>query len=329
MKFLWLGDPHVQASNLDESEKLLHFVNDMAATHKIDEIVIPGDLLHTFSILRVEVVNFWRDWLETLAARCPVSVLVGNHDKKNQSNDDDTENALEVFDLVKSVCRINIVQYPSRFGPFGYIPYIHDKGRFVETANALVTQGARTLFVHGEFLGGKFESGMYLPDGVNPDDVNCDLMVSGHIHSRQRFGKVIYPGTARWLTSSDKNEPKGLWLAEFDDLTGAILSEQFLDTSHVCTPIYAYQYLEGQEEPVIPEGSRASVELVGSSEWVQKQKVKFKGRASISSKITDKTRAVNRKVGNGLQHFVENVFEPIQGFKKERLMDLMKEWGIL
>ena len=139
---------------------------------------------------------------------------------------------------------------------------------------------------------------------------------------------MILPGTARWLTSSDKNEEKGLWLVDFDD-NGKIVSEQFLNTSHVCTPIYSYQYKEGEAEPLIPEGSRASVELIGSSEWVSKQKTKFKGKASISSKITDKARPENRRTGNSLAHFVTNVFEVSTGLKKDKMIDFMKELGVL
>ena len=139
---------------------------------------------------------------------------------------------------------------------------------------------------------------------------------------------MILPGTARWLTSSDKNEPKGLWLAEFDE-SGKIASEEFLDTSHVCTPIYAYQFKEGEAEPVIPAGSRASVELVGSSEWVSKQKAKFKGIASVSSKITDKSKPANRKTGNNFDDWISRVYTCSTGVQKDRMVGLMKEWGVL
>ena len=285
-----------------------------------------GDLYHTFAIKRTEVDYFWHKWLNQLSYNKRVYVLVGNHDKVNQGNDEDLRHALNT--LAHEQSDLHIIQSPAAFGIFGFIPYFHSKPKFVEEANKLYDQGVKTIFAHAEFNGGKFETGMYIPDGINPDDIKADLVISGHIHSRQRFGKILYPGTARWLTSSDKNEPKGLWLAEFDD-QGKIVKEEFLDTSHVCTPIYAYQFKEGEDEPVIPEGSRASVELIGSSEWVQKQKVKFKGRASISSKITDKAKPANRKTGNNLEHFVDKVFEPVSGIKKERMVEFMKELGVL
>jgi hypothetical protein len=131
------------------------------------------------------------------------------------------------------------------------------------------------------------------------------------------------------MNSSDANKEKGIWVVEHDSETGAIVKEEFLDTSNVCTPIYAYQYKEGDNCPEIPEGSRASIELIGSSEWISKQKANFKGRASISCKITDKKRSENRKVGNSLSDFLLNRYESVGGTKKEKIIDFMKEIGIL
>lgn len=326
-KILFLGDVHVQVSNLEESERLLSFTQESADKNDVDFIMIPGDLYHTFAIKRTEVDYFWQKWLNRLSLDREVNVLVGNHDKVNQGNDSDLRHALNTL-AHQEQSNLNIIQSPVSSGIFGFMPYFHSKEKFVEEANKLADQGVKVIFCHGEFNGGKFESGMFIPDGINPDDVKVPLIISGHIHSRQRFDKIIYPGTARWLTSSDKNEPKGLWLAEFDE-EGKILKEEFLDTSHVCTPIYAYQFKEGEEEPTIPTGSRASVELIGSSEWVSKQKAKFKGIASVSSKITDKTKPANRKTGNSLEHFVNKVFEPMSGIKKERMVEFMKELGVL
>lgn len=323
MKILTLGDPHVQISNLEESERLLQFTLEQAKINKVDRLVILGDTFHTHANVRVEVLEFWNRWLDILDSLNETFVLIGNHDQiGNYSSKSHALSVLNNKDFVR------IVSTPVFAGIFGFIPYIHDKTEFIKEANRLTDQGAKVLFVHQDLDGAQYENGFFAPDGAKQEDLKCDLIIGGHIHKRSRFGKVILPGTARWLTSSDKNEPKGLWLAEFDE-SGKILSEEFLDTSHVCTPIYAYQYKEGDNCPEIPEGSRASVELIGSSEWISKQKAKFKGKASISCKITDKARSSSRKTGNNLEHFVNKIFEPVSGIKKERMVEFMKELGIL
>lgn len=321
MKFLFLGDPHVMVTNIEESERLLQFTFEQAK--KADRLVILGDTFHTHANVRVEVLEFWDRWFGILNSLNETVVLVGNHDQiGNYSSKSHALSTLNKYDFV------HIVSSPVNLGIFGYIPYIHSNEEFIKEANRLVSQGAKVLTVHQDLDGAQFENGFYCPNGVKQEDLKADLIIGGHIHKRSRFGKVILPGTARWLTSSDKNEPKGLWLVEFD-AEGKIIKEEFLDTSHVCTPIYSYQFKEGEIEPTIPMGSRASVELIGSSEWVSKQKVKFKGLASISSKITDKSKPTNRKTGNNLEHFINKVFEPTQGIKKERMVEFMRELGIL
>ena len=326
MKILYVGDPHFKHTQKDEMERLMRFVDDTAVTNKVDKIILLGDLNDTHGILRTDNQVFWQKWLHILGIDKELVVLVGNHDMKNQGNDDELENSLSIFNLLGTPL---IVEEPMVSGPFAYMPYVHDKKRFVEDANQLAKMGAKVLICHGEFDGAAYDNGYFIPDGVKQEDLNFDLIISGHIHSRASIGKVRYPGTARWMTASDANKEKGIWLVEHDNKTGSILKEEFLDTSHVCIPIYAYQFKEGEDEPVIPEGSRASVELIGSSEWVQKQKVKFKGRASVSSKITDKAKPANRKTGNNLEHFVDKVFEPVSGVKKERMVEFMKEMGVL
>ena len=324
MKTLFLGDPHTTVGNLEESERLMQFV--LEQSQKVDRLIILGDLFHTHANVRVEVLEFWSKWFYELdSAGVRTIVLVGNHDQIGDYSS--KSHSLSVFNKIPYE-RVEIISSGTVYGNFGFIPYIHDQQEFIKEANRLTEEGAKILVVHQDLDGAQFENGFYCPNGVKQEDLHADLIIGGHIHKRSRFGKVILPGTARWLTSSDKNEPKGLWLAEFDN-DGKIVQEEFLDTSHVCTPIYAYTYKEGDNCPEIPEGSRASVELQGSSEWVSKQKALFKGKASVSSKITDKARPENRKTGNSLAHFVTNVFEVSTGLKKESMIDFMKELGVL
>ena len=59
MMKLLLGDPHVKKSNLEESQKLMNFVIDVAVSRKVDSIEILGDLFHTHAVKRLEVEDFW------------------------------------------------------------------------------------------------------------------------------------------------------------------------------------------------------------------------------------------------------------------------------
>lgn len=325
IRTLYVGDIHFKHTQKDENESLMQFIKDTALDNNVDLIVLLGDLNDTFNVLRTDNLVFWDKWLNALSFTQDLVVLVGNHDKKNQGNDDDLENSLDIHRSFDNP-NLSIIKSPVKIGIFGFVPYIHDKKRFIEQSNAL---NAKVLVCHNEFDGGTYDNGYFIKDGVKPEELNYDLVISGHIHTRSTIGKVRHPGSPRWLSSSDKNQEKGIWLVEHDSDTGAILKEEFLDTSHVCTPIYGFQFKEGEAEPTIPKGSKASVELIGSSEWVSKQKIKFKGLASISTKITDTEKRVNRKTGNNLKDFIDNTFEPVNGIRKERMLNFMKELNIL
>lgn len=324
MLILRVGDPHVKVTNLEESEKLMQFVLDSARKNKVDRVELLGDLFHTHAIIRLEVLDFWDRWLEKIGKEFELIVLVGNHDQSGDKNS--KLHAMRVFRNLKSVT-MTVVDESWSSGSIAYLSYQHDAETFIEKANALAqTSGAKVLVCHQTFKEAKFESGMYAPDGIDASLVNFPIIISGHIHSRQRFGKVIYPGTARWDTSADANEIKGLWLVTHDG-TGAISKEEFLDTSHVCSPIVSVKWLEGDPEPVLTPGTRVSVELIGSSTWVSQKKAILKGRASISSKITDKKHSERRKSGENLEFFVKNLY--VTTVNRDKLVEYMQELKIL
>lgn len=320
---LRVGDPHVKINNLSESEKLMQFVLDTAISLSVDRIELLGDLFHTHAIVRIEVMEFWLKWLRLLSEKFHTVVLVGNHDQVGDY--ESKQHALSAFKLLNT-SKLIIVDEPIQFGKIAYVPYIHHEEDFLKAANSL-SDTAKVLVCHGTFQGSVFENGFYAPEGFDLDKVNYPLVISGHIHKRQRFGKCIYPGTGKWDTNSDANEEKGLWLVTHDD-NGAILSEKFLDTSKVCTPIYSIEWKEGEEQPVIPAG-RVTLELIGTSEWIKKQKEKLKGKCGLKAKITDKARPERRNVAKGLVDFVNSNFDPIAGVSREQLVSYMKELQIV
>jgi DNA repair exonuclease SbcCD nuclease subunit len=326
MKVLYIGDMHVQISNLDESDALMNFVVDTIIKHKPDQVVLLGDLLHNFAVVRTEVLDFWKEWLDTISESQKLIVLVGNHDLANSGNDQYKSHALNVFHLMKKKT-LSIVDNAQVHGVIGFVPYMHDQTKFVEIANGLKEFGAKILVVHQDIDGSQYESGFYAPNGVSPDKLDYPLVIGGHIHKRQRFGKIVLPGTPRWLNNADANEEKGLWLVDHDDNTGLIVNEEFIDTSSVCAPIYQLSYKEGDSEPTIPIGSRVTLEMVGSSDWIAKEKLKFKGKANIKTKITDYKKTENRKTGKSLEDFIKNVFTT--SLDKEDLLKYAKEIGLV
>lgn len=322
LKILRIGDPHIKPSNLAEAEKLMAFVYQTVLDVEPDRVEILGDLFHTHAVVRLEVLSFWNSWLDILSEKAEVIVLVGNHDLSG--NGHPSVNALEVFTKFKKK-NLKIISHPAIYGNFAYMPYRANNELFIDESNGLAAAGGKVLICHQTFDGSQYENGFYAPDGVEISRLNYDLIISGHIHKTQiiKAGNkiVMYPGTAKWDTASDANESKGIWLHIHDDSTGAITATRFMSTEHVVTPIVKLSYKEGEEKPTYPENANVTLELVGSSEWVTKQKKSLKGQVSISAKITDK-KTEKRNPGNNLPDFVNNLF--VTNFNREKLLSYMK-----
>lgn len=321
MNILRLGDPHVMPSNTDESDALLSLVASKAIEHKIDRIEIEGDLFHTHNIIRLEVLEFWDQWLDRLSDICEVVVLVGNHDQSGDYKGG--YSALTIFQRLKKK-NLKIIETAQVLGVFGYMPYIHDNAKFVELANGLAEAGATVLVSHTTYEGSKYESGIYCPSGVDPGRIDSRIkhLFSGHIHTEQEFERVLYVGTARWLTNADANRRKGFWVYKHAD-DGSVIDRCYIDTSAVCVPIIGVEYSENDPNPpLLTPGAKNLVLLRGSSEWVSKAKLELKGKCSISTKITDTKKSRARKSGKSL---LEYMTQHCQSPKKDKLIAYMQE----
>jgi hypothetical protein len=209
------------------------------------------------------------------------------------------------------------------------VPYFHNHAEFIKAANQLADNGVKVLVCHQTLQGSRYESGFYAEDGIPTGEWSARFthIISGHIHTEQSFENIIYPGTARWDGANDANIRKGIWVYEHDDVTGKILVADFLSTENVCSPLQSFTYREGDAGiPAWPDNWRVVVELIGSSEWVNKQKALLKGKASFKTKITDTKKLASRQTGRNLEDFLQNVFVSTN---KETLLKCAKELGLV
>jgi DNA repair exonuclease SbcCD nuclease subunit len=80
VKNLVIGDPHIRVQDIPEGWRLAERIKSIAADEGVTQITFMGDLFHNHSIMHVEVMHFWRQVLSGLAQRCPVYIILGNHD---------------------------------------------------------------------------------------------------------------------------------------------------------------------------------------------------------------------------------------------------------
>ena len=318
MKQLLVGDPHVQVSNLKDSEKLFEYILGTAKKFNVDRITLLGDLYHNHALKRVEVEDFWRLWLKKLSASFQTVVLMGNHDMANQK-DPLSKDALSVH-ADPSNPNLIIVTKPNSIGHILYMPYMDNREEFVNTVNAI--PGINNLTCHQTFDGTRYENGFYDPNGIDANLINIPEINSGHIHMESTYGKVWYPGTAKWDTASDANQPKSIWITEHD-ANGRTIDKTAYSTWGVVTPIVSYVWKEGEDAPIIASNVLASVECIGSAAFISQAKALLKGKVKLKTKITDKVVRENRKPSKSIYDFLDKSYKT--NVDKEKLKNYLKE----
>ena len=199
-KVLFIGDPHVQCDNITEVNELMNIIDDVLDERgdEIDCICVGGDLLHDHERLHAQPLNKCYEFVQRLSAKKKTFLLVGNHDFYNNRQFLSTKHWMNVF---KPWAGVTVVDHPMMYTvnktPVAFFPYV-PAGMFSKAAQIFEKEQKLSLsdtgcvFAHQEFRGcimGAFRS--VDGDVIDPD---IPLIVSGHIHNRQRIGNVFYPG---------------------------------------------------------------------------------------------------------------------------------------
>jgi DNA repair exonuclease SbcCD nuclease subunit len=319
-KVLRIGDPHIQVSNLKDSEKLMNFVIETAKLNEVHSIEFLGDLFHTHAVKRIEVEDFWCrtfNLIQSENIRC--RVLIGNHDQVGSKEKEQLINSLNVFgdtDLR------TIINEPQILYNIAYIPYHSDHEQFLKAAQDLYDQGARELLIaHQTFTGAQYENGFFSEEGIDPALVPQKQIISGHIHKSQQVGKCFYPGTPKWDTMSDANQAKGIWIFTHNE-NGEYIDKEFVSTENIVTPIISYEIKEGNDIPIINPSARNYITLEGKTAWLNKIKKDFKN-CNIKIKPTDRSVGkINTNVS--IDEYLENQFNPIANVSKQEIKDFLR-----
>lgn len=324
-KVLRCGDPHIQISNLKDSENLINFIIETALEKEVYCIEFLGDLFHTHAVKRVEVEDFWINAFRKIDEhKIQCRVLVGNHDMIGSKEKEQQMNALNAFipSIYDPLKLRTIINKPLNIENIAYIPYHSDHEQFLKAAHDLYEQGATELLVaHQTFTGAQYENGFFSEEGIDPGLIPQRQIISGHIHKSQQVGNCFYPGTPKWDTMSDANQPKGIWVFTHDD-NGMYIDKEFISTEDIVTPITSIEIKEGDEIPKLNLNARNYITLEGKTAWINKIKKEIKN-CNIKIKPTDRT--VNKIDANiTIDKFLENDFEPISGVTKQDLKDFLR-----
>lgn len=320
MKLLLVGDVHAQLGSLPECGQLIDFIAQRAEELKPNYIVFLGDLYHTFAIVRVEVMDFWRKAFDRLSAY-QVIALVGNHD---QSGTGDSHA------MVAHQDQIQVVSEPFTVGNLLLLPYYSDAGEFVRAANSFGTRPV--VICHQTFQGANYDNGFFAKDGIDLNLLPQKVVISGHIHTESRVGKCWYPGSPRWLTLGDArhNLNKAIWYVDIDTDGGAVTHKK-LETHEVCSPIRALaETPESLFAGEFEKNARYVVDLSGPQGWIEERLAFWQGKARVRTFPVEAVAATVREsdgIGVAFCKYAE-AFSPKFGTPIATLKQMSKERGI-
>lgn len=332
MRLLLVGDPHVTADELTDSQALLDGVFALYGQLEPDMVVFMGDLHHNHALVRVEVTDFWLRNLSRFPAH-KVAVILGNHDRPNDASSE--AHALQAY---RKLC--TVVDQPTwLFEDFGKphvlaMPYYHSKEDFVnEHMEESKPIAPLVTLCHQTFDGSKYENGFYAPDGLDPRILGAPRVISGHIHTAQTItwegGYVQYIGSPRWRSISDANEAKSVVLYDTVQDTFTLF-----DTSEWCSPIGKAAITNLSQIDNIPFVSnpkaRLHVDVVGQKAEVEVQIVAIKNRlsrAKLRPVYTDQSNkklaaAESEGVFNALRKYMAS-YKPQFGTKPDLLESMI------
>lgn len=253
-KILFIGDPHLRINDFEQSVALLRWIESVAVEHKPDIVCNLGDTFHNHAVLRSELMKEFSDHIDTITEHCQYWYVLGNHDQYKPKDSKyhalqsfkDRDGSFVVFDQPRvdlDTMDITVVPYVQNFADFP-----------LDTNKICIT--------HNTFIGADY--GFRREDcGIDADKVSADIIISGHIHKRQKFGKVIYPGTPIAHNATDVDEVKGLLL--FDTAT--------LEQLFIQAPFPGWRSLEfelGQQLSIDQLHTKLSSSVDSINKWVVK-----------------------------------------------------------
>ncbi len=310
-RVLCVGDLHIQAKDLRDG-KLHDFMRELpkvATQHQSSSVLFMGDMGHTNDVLNSFVQKFLCDNIEEYGRQTGVNFgfIIGNHD--HASVMDPYTHTLSTMPRPKNVDVFDRPIYSPEFKAV-MAPYMHNNEEFVSEVEALRKEwNAKVLFCHQTFAGACYDNKFMAAGGVDPALVGFDHIVAGHIHMRQKFGKVYYVGTPRWTSASDVNESKSL--SVFDTDTGEV---ELIDSNKFFMPWR--RFFERQDAPLtletVPVRPETEVVIEGDREFVTSRSEYWaKVGVRYRSKLTDKKVSVSINSGKAINALLDDYVEKV------------------
>ena len=317
-----VGDPHAVPEELDDCRALAGYILDVARRERVDRVHFAGDMHHTHALVHIGVVLFWKEFFrDLLTAGFKVSAQVGNHDRAG-------DGSAQAHALL-SYPEITVINEPLVLDGVLYLPYYDDNDEFVAACRRY--SECSVAFVHQTFNGATYENGIYAQDGVDPNLIPQETIISGHIHTPQKFGKVWYIGAPRWRTASDANVARAIWITEHAD-DGRVVNCRSFDTGGVCRRLF--RFVETPDQLIqLPSDlrlgqDRVMVDLRDPTEFIEARKVVWTTAGAQYRTFRTDRAAPKVRESDGIDQAFDRflgVYSPRNGTERTKLQQMARE----
>ena len=197
VKVLCIGDPHIKVNNMVESEEMVKKLYDIVLEKKPDFIVCLGDVLDRHSNIHVSCLMMAEKMVDRLSSLAPFFLLIGNHDRPNNSNFLTNEHP---FNAMKKWPNVHIVDVFEKYDMGGkkflMLPFVAP-GRLEEAIKIAIkdedVKSYTAIYMHQEIY--QCKMGCIVSEHGDKYPLDYPLAISGHIHDYDLLQpNVVYVG---------------------------------------------------------------------------------------------------------------------------------------
>lgn len=335
IKVLTIGDPHFKTDNVPEMDQMVTKIIKLVKELLPNFIVVLGDVLHRHEKIHVIPLMRAESFIKQLSEICPTFILIGNHDRPNNSTYMTNEHPFNALKLWPNTYIVDEKVMDIKLGDhrFLFVPYVFP-GKFEETLNhpSFGIQNFKevtAIFAHQEFYEAKM--GAIKSQCGDKWDLSYPLIISGHIHDYDHLQEnIIYVGTAIQSSFGDStgktvslfNFPEGCggcgWSEDRIDLNLPKKVIIYLD----CEDVHTYVPPEDKLVKIVIRGDDAALKSVSKLEvikqWKKKGiKIAYKSVSNISNTLSDQGRIkLKLRYKDRLYTTIYNDFKQLEWFNK-------------
>lgn len=286
LKILTIGDPHFKVSNVVESEEMVKKILQISQEKKPDFIVCLGDILNNHENIHVVPLSSSIDFLYKLSQNFPLFVIIGNHDRPNNSDFLSQKHpftSLAMWNNTTIIDRTKVFYFKEKF-KFIFVPYVFP-GKFYNALYFLkdpkiiekkkeniindndikeILKDTTAVFAHQEFFSAKL--GPIISQCGDKWPTNYPLIISGHIHDYQRIqNNIVYTGSPMQHAFGDRDDKTiSFFTFKLDDKNNMTWEEERIDLQLTKKII---EYLSPDEilTYIPPENKQIKIVISGSS----------------------------------------------------------------